>query len=268
MFKSKTAAYIYALIDPRTNAVRYIGKTHNVLGRFRGHCKGKGPTYSAKWIRQLAAEGLRPIVEVVEVVNSGVQADWEAAERQWIANFKLMGFKLTNLTEGGDSGWHLSEESKDKIRQSRLGTKCPESTKLAVASANRNRSPEWKAWKAESARNISHETREKMRTAARNASPEKRAKISATVKRRWQEGVLKPHSKESYEQMASKARGKKRTPEQRDRMRAASAVRAANPEWRKAHSLKLIGRKLKPESIMKREATRKAKWLARKAAQA
>lgn len=227
LFPRKGSAYIYALIDPRTNQVRYIGKTFNVLSRFRGHCKDKGPTYKAKWIRELRAAGYSPRIEIVEIINTGNQKDWEAAERQWISNFKLLGCKLTNLTEGGDSGWALSLDARSRISRARKGKSRPPHVGVAVAAANRNRSQEWRAKKSLQASNISDETRFKMRVAALGMTEAKRKAISETVSKHWANGVYKPHSKESYERSASKLRGQKRTPEQRARMSIAAKKRDA-----------------------------------------
>lgn len=262
------AAYIYALIDPRDNAVRYIGKTFYLNGRHRQHCKGKGATRSAKWIRHLASLGLRPTIEVVEIINTGVQADWENAERQWVANFKLLGYDLTNLTEGGDSGWSLNPDAKRRIGDAQRGKKKPSHVGIAVAKANKERTPDQKA--ASNAKRKENGVTKRMAegykmAAAKRKTEEYRRTASEKGRLSWVEGRSQPIPKECYARIAEKLKGQKRTPEQKARIRESALLRFKNdPDLARRHSEKLKGRKLSPESISKREATRRAKRLAAK----
>lgn len=92
--------YIYALIDPRTNEVRYIGKTTDPKGRLYEHTKKSDlATHKAHWINQLRAEGLRPRMEILEETTA---AKWEKRERHWIAYGKAQGWRLTNIRAGGN----------------------------------------------------------------------------------------------------------------------------------------------------------------------
>lgn len=91
--------YIYALVDPRDDQVRYVGKSDKPRTRCRQHIRAARmgvqlPVYD--WIRELLDEGLEPHQEVLEetLVN-----EWPEAERHWIAHFRALGADLTNVTD-------------------------------------------------------------------------------------------------------------------------------------------------------------------------
>ena len=61
---------VYALIDPRTGAVRYIGKSSTGMRRPRQHinkCYLAGDDYKARWIRQLLSLGLTYEIAILDV---------------------------------------------------------------------------------------------------------------------------------------------------------------------------------------------------------
>lgn len=61
---------IYILIDPITNMIRYVGKTNNINQRFKAHLNfaRKHQLHKRNWIMNLKNKGLRPIVEIIDVV--------------------------------------------------------------------------------------------------------------------------------------------------------------------------------------------------------
>lgn len=95
--------YIYALIDPRTNKIRYIGKANHISKRYYAHIhraktSGNERSHVYDWIRSLLKLDLKPIViEIDEVLES----EWEFWEQHYISLYRSWGFKLTNHTEGG-----------------------------------------------------------------------------------------------------------------------------------------------------------------------
>ena len=105
MAKRKATA-IYALLDPRTGLVRYIGKTRNPAKRMEGHVSpGRhSRTPVAKWSRMLRGEGLRPEMMVLEWVD-----DWQSAERGWIQHGRDEGVSLLNVAKGGLDMAHIVE---------------------------------------------------------------------------------------------------------------------------------------------------------------
>jgi hypothetical protein len=69
MTLTNNVIYIYALIDPRTMEIRYIGKTNNPKERMRAHLSPHifMRTINAKrmWIEELLAYRVRPIMQVL-----------------------------------------------------------------------------------------------------------------------------------------------------------------------------------------------------------
>jgi predicted GIY-YIG superfamily endonuclease len=92
--------YIYALLDPDTEEVRYIGKTNDLNKRMSGHCTvNRNPkTHKARWINKLIAQGKTPKMLVIEECNEDT---WEEAECRWIAHYRTVNNKLTNIADGG-----------------------------------------------------------------------------------------------------------------------------------------------------------------------
>lgn len=111
--------YIYGLIDPRTQELRYVGKTVLPIDkRLRVHLwratKTLHRSHSQAWIRSLSEDGFKPDIFTIEEVQPG--DDWAEREQFWIAYFRSIGSCLCNHTIGGDGspGLKQSEESKRK----------------------------------------------------------------------------------------------------------------------------------------------------------
>lgn len=51
------------------------------------------------WMRSLANQGLKPKIELVDEVSD---ENWIEEEQFYISYFRFLGFRLTNLTEGGE----------------------------------------------------------------------------------------------------------------------------------------------------------------------
>lgn len=92
---------IYLLIDPRNNDVRYVGKANNVSQRYQAHLNRarKHQIHKKNWVESLKREGLKPIIEVIDVVPIN---EWIFWETYWISQMKAWGFDLINYTLGGD----------------------------------------------------------------------------------------------------------------------------------------------------------------------
>jgi len=90
---------IYALCDPRTQEVRYIGKATDPAKRLKGHLREvrrRSPFYD--WISSLRRQGLVPTLRVLE----GDVADWREAERRLISEARARGDRILNIADGGD----------------------------------------------------------------------------------------------------------------------------------------------------------------------
>lgn len=95
--------FIYALNCPDTDMTRYVGKTENFFIRFDHHLKNcfKQRTHKACWIRSLITQGKSPTLEILDEVSEEESNFWE---REWIKLYRMLGFPLTNIAEGGEGG--------------------------------------------------------------------------------------------------------------------------------------------------------------------
>lgn len=143
--------YIYGLIDPRTNEVRYVGKTFSIERRVKEHTSEHSLKYRTRknnWLKELLRAGFSPEVTILEECGE----DWEDRERYWITQFP----NLTNGTEGGIgskghevsdevrgtmaernrkvwTGRKHSEEAKAKMAAAKLGKKLPEEVRKKMS---------------------------------------------------------------------------------------------------------------------------------------
>lgn len=60
--------YIYGLIDPRTGAICYIGRTRDPARRLSQHREGRSLTLKGEWIRDLGRRHLRPDMRILETI--------------------------------------------------------------------------------------------------------------------------------------------------------------------------------------------------------
>lgn len=92
--------YIYKLIDPITEEVRYVGKTGKLLHkRLATHISRSKEARNHKdcWILSLKSKGLKPRIELIE---EALDVDWEERETYWISEYRKTG-RLTNVADGG-----------------------------------------------------------------------------------------------------------------------------------------------------------------------
>lgn len=91
--------YIYALVDPRDNVIKYIGKCEidRLYYRYREHIKrrrNENPR-KEKWVDELLCLGLSPLITILEVCN---EKNWQEKEIFWIDKYYKT---LTNMSWGG-----------------------------------------------------------------------------------------------------------------------------------------------------------------------
>ena len=100
---------IYALSDPRTGEVRYIGKANNPCARLKSHIRDSRrrntPVYC--WIRHLHNSGIAPVMSVMEWAQ-----DWREAEKRQISAHRANGARLLNVADGGDEPFCSTEQRK------------------------------------------------------------------------------------------------------------------------------------------------------------
>lgn len=137
---------IYGLVDPRTNQIRYIGKTNQPLNsRLSAHLRDMSSCHRVHWLNELATLGLRPAIVVLEQVEGAWP--WQESERYWIAQAKADGWPLTNNTSGGDGVADLPAATRQRISSVWIGRKHSAETKrkIGASSAERRHSPERRA---------------------------------------------------------------------------------------------------------------------------
>jgi predicted GIY-YIG superfamily endonuclease len=106
---------IYALCDPDTNEVRYIGQTKDLKHRLCEHFSARSKLYRDCWIRSLERDPSHFILEECDT-----REELNEAERFWIDWYRRCGFaRLTNLTDGGGGidGFKHSADARKRISQ-------------------------------------------------------------------------------------------------------------------------------------------------------
>lgn len=167
---------IYGLVDPRTDQLRYVGKTILPLSqRLKGHLYQATKVrrrHTCVWIRSLVRAGLQPEIFEIETVGE----NWAEAEQFWIAYFRMIGADLTNQTTGGEGvpGLSISEETRRKMSEvQKLAQREPETArKKSVALKHRYADPEYSAKHKASVREASNRPEVKEKLARYKADPE------------------------------------------------------------------------------------------------
>ena len=200
---------VYALCEPGTEEVRYVGITKQTLkARLNSHVgearREIGTSHRERWVRKLLAQGLKPAVMLLEETNDPER------EGYWITTCREIGFQLVNglaLCEG------LNEHDEEARR------------KIAEASRRMWADPEKKAeigrkiTEANTGRKLSPEQCQKIGDSKRGKKYNLGRKWSDETRRKFSESRLgKP--------------GKKKTPEQAAKHKEMCAKRSADPSYR------------------------------------
>lgn len=217
--------FVYGLVDPRTGEVRYVGKTTRGYTRIRQHFSPahlkRDATYKSKWIRALQRLGLMPTCTILEDIED--PRDLDDAERRWIKEGREKGWRLTNLTDGGEGVPGLknphTEEWCQKLSVALKGHAVSATTRARLSAANKGRThtTEARANMSTAQRTLGKrygvETRAKMSEAQKGhpVSDETRQRQSESAKKR---GVAPEHLHKLHEGN----KGIKRSPETLARM--------------------------------------------------
>lgn len=112
------AIYIYGLECPVERIIRYVGKSTNPRCRLRAHIsgalRGAYDHHTARWIRRLLRDGLRPALVILREVPPGQR--WQDVERKFIASAASKGWRLTNSTAGGEGLDYVDPEDEARYR--------------------------------------------------------------------------------------------------------------------------------------------------------
>lgn len=181
--------YIYVLREPTTRDVRYVGLTRYPSKRLSNECHRAHNMHLRNWVEKLRRENLKPIMEIVEVSNELRSCE---AESIWIAWYRGIGADLMNYTSGGEKGYALSEETREKLRIITRKKRRPMSAehKAKISASNKGRKPRPNAGKHFSKLNVERrgiplkeETKQKLRAIGKaNVTPEFLKKMSEAGK--------------------------------------------------------------------------------------
>lgn len=270
--KAEPTTFIYGLIDPTQNTLRYIGKSNKPKYRFNEHLKDtKAATHKTRWIRAMQKSGVPPQMIILEEVP---KSEWQDAEVWWIAYFKGLGAKLTNATMGGDGNcdpsaetmakWKAqtnSPERRAQISAHNKGLPGPNKGKTFSPEYRKKLSESHKGYKVPEDRVEAHRQWmvENAPMRGKTHTDEARAKIGASSKGRVQ-------SEETKKKRADANRGKKRSAETKEKLAACQRGRKMSEE----HMLKLValstGRVPSEETRAKLSAHMKVEWEKRRTA--
>ena len=142
----------YTLSDPRTpDDIRYLGKTNQKLARRldqhvsstkRANNGNGSRNHNTNWITSLLKEGLRPvIIEIDSYECEKTSKDWVIFEKYWISQLKTWGFKVNNLTDGGDGNQNqvFSKESQIKKSEKLKGVSRPQEVRDQISKSHKGK---------------------------------------------------------------------------------------------------------------------------------
>lgn len=156
---------VYALCEPDSpTEVRYIGESiGGAEERFLEHIyaskdEDRAHYHVYRWITKLRREGKVPVLRTLE---AGFESEKELkeAEKGYIAQYRMLGYRLTNMTDGGEgtTGYKHTLQTRVEIAISNMET----SSKSSVSRKGPRKKPAKKP-------KISLELRLKMKERAKN----------------------------------------------------------------------------------------------------
>lgn len=141
--KDKYLIYAIRLTHDLSQEYRYVGKSSKGVQRFRDHLSAanstKNPEYDSakyRWIRKHYASVTFDILDIL-----GTDDLLGQTEMQWIHIFRSRGYRLLNMTDGGEgaSGYRHSEEHKEYMRKVLTGHPVSQTTRDKIGSAQKGR---------------------------------------------------------------------------------------------------------------------------------
>ncbi len=102
-------AYIYALIDPTNDEVRYIGKSIEPMKRLREHICSNDNTYRGKWVKSLIKENYKPKMKILKICPL---SEFVEHETYYISQYDFD--RLTNSDRGGQGNIDRRRDVIDK----------------------------------------------------------------------------------------------------------------------------------------------------------
>ena len=137
--KTPGQVYVYALRDPDTGNVRYVGKTIDPRDRYQSYMspsvqENENHLPVIRWVKKLREREHYPVMYLIECVAEAV---WEERERHWISFYRAKGLDLLNIQAGGggQSGFIRPQEVKDKISATLQGHPVAPETRQQLSEA-------------------------------------------------------------------------------------------------------------------------------------
>lgn len=243
---------IYVLRDPRTNEVRYVGKTVQPIEiRLQAHVRksNERKTHRDCWIFSLKQIGMRPAIEVIEVVEGDA---WAVREIFWIAHFKATGASITNQTIGGEGidseALSATWTEKRRKRQSEM-TAARNKARAGIGWTEERRAQQCvvrkKSWENPERR---ARMAEKMKVVA--TDPAYRETMAESCRKSWT-----PERRLMQSQVAARVNANpERKKKQSELMRAINKSQVGqkwSPERRAAHAASLSAKRAEKDAAMK-----------------
>lgn len=133
--------YIYTISYGHN--IRYVGKSNNPRRRLYQHINERSNRHKYNWLQSIIGKGEKHKIEIIPI-DQVPEDEWEFWEQYWISQFKCWGFNLLNATDGGEgaNNYKHTDESKQKMRISKLGTKLPEEQKRKISESVKKKAQE------------------------------------------------------------------------------------------------------------------------------
>lgn len=138
--------FVYTLTDPITERVKYVGVTSQPNSRLvhHWHWRSNRKTDTSRWIEELASNGARPVMSIVDTCAYGERFSQESL---WIAYYLKLGCDLTNhyTGRGTNNASPAMIAGYEKLRQASLARFANMSVEQLAEhgkSVKRGRSPE------------------------------------------------------------------------------------------------------------------------------
>src|SRR5947209_5317232 len=92
---STVRTFIYGLVDPRSDQVRYVGRSIQPRQRLQGHLGTCTNTLVQGWVGELRTQGLRPSLKILATVVH--EADVSPIEQALIVAYDARGVGVLNI---------------------------------------------------------------------------------------------------------------------------------------------------------------------------
>jgi hypothetical protein len=111
---------IYALTDPDTGEVRYVGKAKNAQRRYAEHLADYGVSLKAEWIGSLSEQQRVPVLKILEEHLTADEA--KARELWWIEHYRTQETPLVNCLDRSKNAFRLRNHAQDRKKPELLSS--------------------------------------------------------------------------------------------------------------------------------------------------